>query len=83
MTRSTFKQLLLGTFTIVVVVIVAAVSTYIWPGHAEEAATIWPRHAEEAATVEEVTVEDMILWELSPLSIVRGLSASSISLDVL
>jgi hypothetical protein len=72
MTRSTFKQLLLGTFTIVVVVVVAAVSTYIWPGHAEE-----------AATVEEVTVEDMIVWELSPLSIVRGLSASSISLDVL
>jgi hypothetical protein len=71
MTRSTFKQLLLGTFTIVVVV-AAAVSTYIWPGHAEE-----------AATVEEVTVEDMIVWELSPLSIVRGLSASSISLDVL
>jgi len=71
MTRSTFKQLLLGTFTIVVVV-AATVSTYIWPGHAEE-----------AATVEEVTVEDMIVWELSPLSIVRGLSASSISLDVL
>jgi hypothetical protein len=67
MTRSTFKQLLLGTFTIVVVVVVAAVSTYIWPGHAEEAAT----------------VEDVIVWELSPLSIVRGLSASSISLDVL
>jgi hypothetical protein len=73
MTRSAFKQLLLGTFTIVVVVVVAAaVSTYIWPGHAEE-----------AATVADVTVEDVIVWELSPLSIVRGLSASSISLDVL
>jgi hypothetical protein len=72
MTRSAFKQLLLGTFTIVVVVVAAAVSTYIWPGHAEE-----------AATVADVTVEDVIVWELSPLSIVRGLSASSISLDVL